>query len=41
MAMRQEDVAALEKTRQRLFQLTQSVGSLKQEVLRTSPLPNP
>jgi hypothetical protein len=37
--LRQEDIRALEQTRQRLYQLSQSIGSLKADVLRTSPMP--
>ncbi|RFU25580.1 hypothetical protein B7463_g10746, partial [Scytalidium lignicola] len=38
-ALRQEDIKALEQTRQRLFQLTNSIDSLRTKVLRTAPLP--
>ncbi|KAI9743650.1 MAG: mediator of RNA polymerase II transcription subunit 8 [Claussenomyces sp. TS43310] len=37
--LRQEDLRALEQLRQRLVQLSQSIGSLKADVLRTSPMP--
>src|SRR4030088_817082 len=37
--LRQEDLRAFEQTRQRLYQLSQSIGSLKADVLRTSPMP--
>lgn len=37
--LRQEDLRALEQTRQRLYQLSQSIGSLKADVMRTSPMP--
>lgn len=37
--LRPEDLRALEQTRQRLYQLTQSIGSLKQDVQRTTPMP--
>jgi mediator of RNA polymerase II transcription subunit 8, fungi type len=36
--LRQEDLRALEQTRQRLYQLSQSIGSLKADVMRTSPM---
>jgi hypothetical protein len=37
--LRQEDLRALEQTRQRLYQLSQSIGSLKTDIMRTSPMP--
>ncbi|KAH8816551.1 mediator complex, subunit Med8 [Xylogone sp. PMI_703] len=37
--LRQEDIKTLEQTRQRLFQLTNSIESLRTKVLRTAPLP--
>jgi len=37
--LRQEDLKALEQTRQRLFQLTSNIDSLKQDILRSNPLP--
>lgn len=35
----QDDLKAIEQTRQRLFQLTNNIASLKQDVLRNNPLP--
>lgn len=35
----QEDIKALEQTRQRIFQLTKNIESLKGDVLRSNPLP--
>src|SRR5215469_662078 len=37
--LNQEDIKALEQTRQRLFQLTNNIQSLKQDVIRSNPLP--
>lgn len=39
--LRQEDLKALEQTRQRLFQLTNNIASLKNDVLTANPLPQP
>jgi len=36
---RQEDLKALEQTRQRLYQLTNNIASLKNSILTQSPLP--
>jgi hypothetical protein len=36
----QEELKAVEQTRQRLFQLSNSIGSLKTDVYNSSPLPN-
>jgi len=38
-ALSQEDLKALDKIRQQLFQLSNNVASLKADVLRTNPLP--
>jgi mediator of RNA polymerase II transcription subunit 8 len=35
----QEDLKALEQARQRLYQLSNNIASLKGDVLRSSPLP--
>ncbi|KAL2074041.1 hypothetical protein VTL71DRAFT_7819 [Oculimacula yallundae] len=37
--LNQEDVKALEQVRQRVFQLTNNIASLKADVLRSNPLP--
>jgi mediator of RNA polymerase II transcription subunit 8 len=34
-----EDIKALEQTRQRLYQLSNNIASLKGDVLRSNPLP--
>jgi hypothetical protein len=36
----QEELKAVEQTRQRLFQLSNSIGSLKADVYASKPLPN-
>lgn len=38
--LRPEDLKALEQTRQRLYQLTNNIGSLKNDVMRSNPLPD-
>ncbi|EKD16857.1 RNA polymerase II mediator complex component Med8 [Drepanopeziza brunnea f. sp. 'multigermtubi' MB_m1] len=38
-AMNQEDIKALEQLRQRFFNLANNIASLKQDVLRSNPLP--
>ncbi|KAI9055095.1 hypothetical protein LZ554_000060 [Drepanopeziza brunnea f. sp. 'monogermtubi'] len=38
-AMTQEDIKALEQLRQRFFNLSNSIASLKKDVLRSNPLP--
>jgi mediator of RNA polymerase II transcription subunit 8 len=35
----QEDLKVLEQARQRLYQLTNNIASLKGDVLRSNPLP--
>jgi mediator of RNA polymerase II transcription subunit 8 len=35
----QEDIKTLEQTRQRLYQLSNNIASLKADVLRSNPLP--
>jgi hypothetical protein len=37
--LRQEDLKALDQTRQRLFQLASNIGSLKADVQQSNPLP--
>lgn len=39
VSLAQEDIKALEQTRQRLFQLTSNIASLKQDILQSNPLP--
>jgi len=38
-SLTQEDIKALEHTRQRLYQLSNNIASLKGDVLRSNPLP--
>jgi Mediator of RNA polymerase II transcription complex subunit 8 len=39
VTLSQEDIKALEQTRQRLYQLSNNIASLKGDVLRSNPLP--
>ena len=39
VSLAQDDIKALEQTRQRLFQLTSNIASLKQDILQSNPLP--
>jgi len=38
-SLTQEDLKALEQARQRLYQLSNNIASLKSDVLRSNPLP--
>ncbi|RDW69940.1 hypothetical protein BP5796_08337 [Coleophoma crateriformis] len=38
--LRQEDLKALEQTRQKLFTLSNNIGSLRNEMMRSNPLPD-
>ncbi|KAI1854189.1 hypothetical protein JX265_000593 [Neoarthrinium moseri] len=40
LSLTQEELKAVEQTRQRLFQLSNSIGSLKSDVINSNPLPN-